>query len=94
MKKLYKFHVDYGRQGDLEGLFIAEEKDVKQIIGKNIYFGEVLGKHSDVSETMTEEMFGEINLPTDTLEKLEKELGATWSGINPVQVYADEEEWE
>ena len=44
MKKLYSFELDWGRMGSLEGLFIAEEKDVKDIIGKNVQFGEVLGK--------------------------------------------------
>lgn len=92
MKKLYKFYSNWGRMGDLEGLFIADEQDVKNIIGKEVYFGEVLGKHSEVEDTMTEEMFTAINIPQDALETLEKELGTTWSGLNPIDIYEEEEE--
>lgn len=92
MRKLYKFYSDYGRQGELEGLFIAEEKEVKNIIGKNVYFGEVLGKHSDVEETMTEDMFTEINVGEHALAVLEQELGTTWSGFNPVEIHEEENE--
>lgn len=48
MKKLYRFGWDCGRQGNVDGLFVAEEDDVKKAIGKRIYFGEILGKHSEV----------------------------------------------
>lgn len=92
MKKLYKFYSDYGRMGDLEGLFIADESDVDAVIGKEIYFGEVLGKHSDVSEVMEREMFSEITVPIEALEVLEKELGSTWSGFNPIDIYNEQVE--
>lgn len=47
--KLWKFSEDYGRMGDVEGLFIATEQEVDKFLDKrNICFGEVLGKHSDV----------------------------------------------
>lgn len=72
MKKLYSFELDWGRMGSLEGLFIAEEKDVKDIIGKNVQFGEVLGKHSDVYDTMTEDMFAEIELPENVVKYYSK----------------------
>ena len=42
-KKLYKFHWDCGRQGDLEGMFIADEQAVADAIGKEAQFGEALG---------------------------------------------------
>jgi len=47
-EKVYKWEWDCGRQGSLEGLFVADEQDVLNAIGKDVYFGEVLGKHSDV----------------------------------------------
>lgn len=47
--KLWKFSEDYGRCGDAEGLFIATEEEVDKFLDKrNICFGEVLGKHSEV----------------------------------------------
>ncbi len=52
MQKLYKFHWDCGRNGDLDGVFIAEPEEIEALIGKEIYFGEVLGKHSEIHGTL------------------------------------------
>ena len=51
MKALFKMNFDCGRNGNLEGVFISDTDDVKYLVKNNIsvYFGEVLGKHSDVS---------------------------------------------
>jgi len=50
MKALYKFHFDCGRNGELNGLFIADDGDVNELMknGTVVYFGEVLGKHSEI----------------------------------------------
>jgi hypothetical protein len=50
MDAIYKMNFDCGRSGNLEGIFIAEESAVNALIvsGKEVYFGEVLGKHSEV----------------------------------------------
>jgi hypothetical protein len=50
MKALYKFHFDCGRNGDLYGLFIEEKEKVESLMesGEVVYFGEVLGKHSEI----------------------------------------------
>lgn len=50
MKALYKLHFDCGRNGELYGLFVAEKDDMDELMdsGDKIYFGEVLGKHSEV----------------------------------------------
>jgi hypothetical protein len=45
---LYKFEVDYGRMGVISGVFIADKKEVDLLIGKRIFLGDALGKHSDV----------------------------------------------
>ena len=47
-EKVYKWNCHFGRMGDLEGLFVATESGVAAAIGKRAYFGEVLGKHSEV----------------------------------------------
>ena len=47
--KLWKFSEDYGRYGEVEGLFIASEEEIDKFLDKNmVSFGEILGKHSDV----------------------------------------------
>ncbi|OPC34598.1 hypothetical protein [Elizabethkingia miricola] len=47
---VYKFHADLGRSGDLEGVFVAKKSHIKILIDSEmeIYFGEVLGKHSEI----------------------------------------------
>lgn len=50
MEALCKLNFDCGRQGSLEGIFIADTEDVKFLIENkvSVYFGEVLGKHSEI----------------------------------------------
>lgn len=50
MKALCRLNFDCGRQGSLEGIFIADTEDVKFLIENkvSVYFGEVLGKHSEI----------------------------------------------
>lgn len=49
-KSIYKFSTSYGRMGTLEGVFTATKKQIDKLISSKIevYFGEVLGKHSEV----------------------------------------------
>ena len=48
MKKLYRFDAYFGRMGSLRGTFVADEKAVEAAIGRRVYFGEALGKHSEI----------------------------------------------
>ena len=97
MNNLYSFYADCGRQGSLDGLFIATQEEVDKAIGQEVYFGEVLGKHSEVSGTLEA---NEITLVSEDQEKVEWLLfilGHCVSGFNPleyVQGYEDEEEEE
>lgn len=94
MKTLYKFHWDCGRQGKLESLFIADSSDVKDAIGQEVYFGEVLGKYSEVYGELEEKDFTEISTNPDliaTLEALHPHFNyqahldtMTLSGYNPL----------
>jgi hypothetical protein len=81
---LWKFDFDCGRMGSLDGLFIATEKEVKNIIGKKAYFGEVLGKHSEVYGVIKETEIEKVDLDSAAVEKVSKILGKTWSGFNPL----------
>lgn len=89
MKNLYKLEVDCGRMGYLEGLFIAEEEDIKKIMGKQIYFGEVLGKHSEISAEMDNDCLSALTNDQDFISKFEEFHCA--SGYNPLD-YIDEED--
>ena len=50
--KLYKFYWDCGSMGSVEGVFVADPADVEKAIGQGVYFGEILGKHSEVYGTL------------------------------------------
>lgn len=49
---LVKLDQSVGRMGDVEGLFVCTEDEYKALIGDTAYFGEVLGKHSQVTVTL------------------------------------------
>lgn len=63
---IYKFEFEC-RSGELSGIFLAEKAAIADLIGKEVYFGEVLGKHSEVSLTITED---EITMVTDDLKAI------------------------
>lgn len=81
---LWKFNWDCGRQGSVSGLFVATEDDVKESIGADIRFGEILGKHSEVEGTLEEGEITKVDLDSETVEKVAKILGEAWSGYNPL----------
>lgn len=91
MKGIYKFEWDCGRSGNMEGLFIADSEDIKKLIesDEEIYFGEVLGKHSEVYGTIEKD---DITLVSDDLnsisvfEKLDLSMGC-----NPLEYLKESE---
>lgn len=88
-KAIYKFHFDCGRMGTLTGVFIEDPARVKKLIESQdeIYFGEVLGKHSEIAGPLSEE---DVTLVSDDpkaieiIESLDLE-----TGFNPVQTYIE-----
>lgn len=83
MKKLWKFEWDE-EYAFIGGLFVATDEEVKNLIGKQVYFGEYEGKHSDVYGTIEE---GEITLVSDNPIVVEA-VGNF--GLNPIE-FLDEE---
>lgn len=61
MKKLWKFKW-YSNYAFIGGLFKATDEQVENIIGKEVYFGEIEGKHSNVYGTIEKQ---EIELVSD-----------------------------
>lgn len=93
MKKLYEMVWDCGRMGMLEGLFVAEESDMDALIGKEIYFGEVLGKHSEICGELEARDIDVKSDDQEFIEKLVKVIGHTSiSGFNPFDYYEEEDE--
>lgn len=88
MRKLYRFNWYGGRMGYLHGMFAAEESDVANAIGETVHFGEVLGKHSDVTVELEESHMSVVTEDQDFIAKFES-LGCA-SGHNPLHYVEDE----
>jgi hypothetical protein len=92
---LYKFYWDCGRMGDVEGLFAANQEDIDSAIGKEIYFGEILGKHSEIYGKLDAYDLTKLEVPEDVVALLVKELdGPNISGYNPLDYLPEEYEDE
>jgi len=88
---LYEMNFDCGRNGSLNGLFIEDKEKIAEVIGAEVHFGEVLGKHSDISGTIEER---DLQILSEDAEKIDWLLGLmesfTISGYNPM-AYLEEE---
>lgn len=90
MRKLYKFFWDCSRMGYVDGLFVADEQDVENAIGKTVSFGEVLGKHSNIQGSLEAE---DLNMISDDQEKIDwlvGILGTDITGLNPLNYLSEE----
>ena len=85
--KLWKFSEDYGRMGDVEGLFIATEEEIdKFLVGREICFGEILGKHSEVSISFEKKDFKCLDVSESTIAELFIALDSrSIAGYNPFE---------
>lgn len=45
---LWKFYWNCGRMGSVESIFTATQEEIDSILEKEIHFGEILGKHSEI----------------------------------------------
>jgi len=82
-KAIYKFNADCGGMGELEGVLISTKERVDKLIESKIevYFGEVLGKHSEIYGAIEKD---EIIFVSDNEEAVRVvEEHSLTSGINP-----------
>ncbi|HFK1717434.1 hypothetical protein CON18_30615 [Bacillus cereus] len=90
-KYLYRFYWDCGRSGYLEGLFVATEDEVASAMGKEAYFGEVLGKHIEVYGEIEEGDITKVDISPEAVAEVSKHLGTEWSGFNPLEYIESED---
>lgn len=89
-KKVFKF--SYSSRGfDLESIFVAWDSELEWIMGKVIWFGEVGGKHSEVTLTMEEKYFTVVTDDPTKVQVIEEIIGST--GLNPFD-YLEEGQME
>lgn len=94
MLKLYSFCWDVRRSGSVEGLFVEDSEVVQKYIGSNVYFGEILGKHSEVYGTLDECDLTVVSEDQDKIEWLVGLLGYSISGYNPISYIEESEDDE
>ena len=90
MKALWQFHWDIHRMGHVRGQFVATDEEVKKHIGRKVYFGEILGKHSNVYGTLEEKDLFRLTDDEEFIAKFEQYGCAT--GYNPLEYLSDDEE--
>lgn len=93
MNILCKYYLPCGRMGDVEGLFITSLEDLEQAIGKSVYFGEILGKHSEIIDESLS--YDNIAILSDDQEKINwllscNDSALTISGYNPLDYFEEE----
>lgn len=91
--KLFQLNVDFGRMGEIDGLFAAEQSEIDAAFGKRVYLGEALGKHSEVYFDLQEEMLTALDISSDAVRQIVNATGTSISGYNPLD-YIDEEDEE
>jgi hypothetical protein len=87
---VYSMFLDCGRMGDLTGTFLSSEEEIMEAGGKRVYFGEVLGKHSEIYVDDFDEL--EVDLVTDDPDavKIFRDYSLT-SGYNPFDYISEDE---
>lgn len=82
-KAVFKLVFNYGRQGELTGIFVDTKDRVKTLVesGVEVYFGEVLGKHSEVYGPIASEEIIQISDSPEVVALVE-EHGLS-NGYNP-----------
>jgi hypothetical protein len=81
---LWKYNLDCGALGLIEGLFVATEKEIEKSLGKTIYFGQILGEESDIFIEFFEAHLERVNVSQTTIAEMTQILGDTWCGYNPM----------
>ena len=89
MWKLYSFEADYGRSGTLSGLFVSSDEEMDLLNDTTIYFGEALGKHSEVwiDDFKWQDHCKVVSDDQDKIEWLISILGFSVSGFDPSNYY-------
>ena len=93
-KVLVRFHWDCGRMGDVEGIFVTTKEILERNYGKRVYFGEILGKHSEVYGTLER---ADITIESEDevfIDQLVLILGTHIGGHNPLDYIQDDEDEE
>lgn len=89
--KLWRFHWDCGRQGDVESVFVATQGEIDAAVGSQVYFGEILGKHSEVYGELEPKDLTLLSEDPALIALFQQHVGAT--GHSPLDYLEEDEEY-
>lgn len=83
--RLYRFHSYCGRMGDLDGLFAVDrygEQCLQALVASErpVYFGEVLGKHSEIEVVVRKEDLRPVEATPEAILLALQVIGCTFEG--------------
>lgn len=90
-KLLVNFHIDCGRMGELDGLFVTTQAELDTAYGKTFYMGDVLGKHSEISDDLDPSHVTVLTADEEFIEKYLAIVGRD-VGVNPLDYIEETEE--
>lgn len=82
--ELYKFEWDFGKEGQVLGLFLATPIQVIEAKGREIYLGNVLGEHSEIYGVIQEDHIELLSSNDDFINQA-VQCGAVPFGYNPLE---------
>lgn len=85
-RKLWKINIET-RDGNLSGMFYAIQRNIKKLIGKEINFGEVLGKYSEIKVELEERHIEVVTEDPKFLEEVQKKGINLEIGYNPFEYF-------
>lgn len=74
---VWRFEWYLGRNGTVESEFVATRKEIEAVLGQSVYFGEILGKHSEVRGTLEASEFKMISDDVAFAQKFKELIGTT-----------------
>lgn len=87
---LWRFHWDMGHQGAVEGIFVATQREIAEALDKRVYFGDILGKHSDVHGVLEDADLTMLTAEPAAVDTFQRYVKT--SGYNPLDYLEEEEE--
>ena len=87
-KAVWKFYWDCGRQGHIDSLFVATRIQILEMVDRYCYFGEVLGKHSEIAQYLEAKDFTFVSGDDSFVRIFEERVGSV--GHNPLEHFEEE----
>lgn len=73
-------------------MFVADKAELEAAYGKQVYFGEILGKHSSIGGVLEPHDITIVNEDQAFLAELVEKVGCTMGGYNPLSYLQEVDE--